>query len=133
MPVVGILLMLAGIITVAIALAYNVDEANLRIKALEKRMDSQQKQIDAAVAELNEAKAALVSTQQDVAILSTGVGTLAAKMVDLKQQVADLMAAQQAGTPLDLSGFQLAVDDIVNTASTTKTQADAAAAKLPTE
>ena len=94
-------------------------------------MNSQQTAIDTITAELGQVKASLASTQTDVQVLSAGVTTLETQATTLQQQIADLLAQQAAGTPVDLTALTAAAGDLVTSAGVLRIAADSAAAKLP--
>ena len=94
-------------------------------------MNSQQTAIDEITAELGQVKASLASTQTDVQALSAGVTTFVTQTAALQQQIADLIAQQNAGTPLDLTALTAAANDLATSGGVLRIAADAAVAKLP--
>ena len=106
------------------------------LRKLEKTMadqtNAQQQKIDAITAELGIVKTSLASTQADVTTLGTGVTTIEGQVSTLQDQITALIAAQSAGTPLDLTALTAAADELEVTSGDLKTAADAAVAKLPT-
>ena len=105
------------------------------LRKLEKTMadqtNAQQQKIDAITAELGIVKISLASTQADVSTLGTGVTTIEGQASALQDQIQALIAAQSAGTPLDLTALTAAADELEVTSGDLKTAADAAVAKLP--
>lgn len=77
---------------------------NLEIKG---HMATQQSDINALKAKVDDLDAKVVAASSDIATISTGVASLKATIADLKQQIADLQAANPT---LDLSGVQASVD-----------------------
>ena len=103
------------------------------LRKLESKMaNEQQAALDKITAELGTVKTSLASTQADVTTLTTGVITIEGQASALQDQIQALIAAQSAGTPLDLTALTAAADELEVTSGDLKTAADAAVAKLPT-
>lgn len=97
---------------------------------LERRMNAQQTEIDNLTATVTAQTAALAGVKTEIENVNVGIDGLDTQVTGLAKEVADLKAAQQNGTPLDLSKLESAVSDIQVTVSGVKESADKAAANI---